>query len=62
MDELKILAQALSQQIFSEFEEIDEMDIVRGTNEYSRKLGEISAYNEVLGVLLYRMEKLEGRR
>lgn len=55
MEELKLMAEVLAGTIEDNISELRKMDVQKQEKEYIRKLGEISAYEDVLNMLIWRM-------
>lgn len=65
MDELKLMAAAIAGTIEDCMRELNKLDLLKQEKEYTHKLGEISAYNDVLNMVInmviWRMNQLEKK-
>lgn len=59
MEELKLMAQTIQNIVDDNMAVLEKMEDKKGTNMYDRKLGEISAYNDVVTMVLMRINLLE---
>lgn len=59
MEELKAIAQAVQSLVNDNMAVLRKMEDKKGTNMYAHKLGEISAYNDVVTMILLRINLLE---
>ena len=58
MDELKLMAELLAGTIEDNISALRKLDVVKQEKEYIHKLGEISAYEDILNMLIWRMDKV----
>ena len=59
MEELKLMAQTIQNVVDDNMTVLKKMEDKKGTNMYDHKLGEISAYNDVVTMILLRINLLE---
>lgn len=59
MEELKLMAQTIQNMVDDNMAVLKKMEDKKGTNMYAHKLGEISAYNDVVTMVLLRINLLE---
>ena len=59
MEELKLMAQTIQNVVDDNMAVLKKMEDKKGTNMYDHKLGEISAYNDVVTMILLRINLLE---
>lgn len=60
MEELKMLVQALSGTIADTVVDMRLLKSQQDREKYLRKVGELSAYNDVLNMLIWRINELES--
>lgn len=58
MEELKAMAEVLAGTIEDNISALRKLDVVKQEKEYTHKLGEISAYEDILNMLIWRMDKI----
>lgn len=58
MEELKAMAEVLAGTIEDNISALRKLDVVKQEKEYVHKLGEISAYEDILNMLIWRMDKI----
>jgi len=59
MKELKLLAQVVSGQISECMTTLNHLNVKENEKEYNHKLGEATAYNDVLNLIMWRINELE---
>lgn len=62
MEELKLMVQALAGIIEDNMSELNKMGDKKDTKMYAHKLGEITAYNDVLSMVMWRINELESKK
>lgn len=62
MDELKLMAAAIAGTIEDGLRELNKLDVLKQEKEYTHKLGEISAYNDVFNMVIWRINQLEKEK
>lgn len=60
MEELKAMAEVLAGTIEDNISALRKLDVVKQEKEYVHKLGEISAYEDILNMLIWRMDKIRA--
>lgn len=58
MEELKMIAEVLTGTIEDNISALRKLDVLTQRDEYTHKLGEISAYEDVLSMIIWRMDKV----
>lgn len=58
MDELKLMAEVLAGTIEDNISALRKLDVITQEKEYVHKLGEIAAYEDVLNMLIWRIDKI----
>lgn len=58
MDELKLMAEVLAGTIEDNLAVLRKLDVIKQEKEYIHKLGEIAAYEDILNMLIWRVDKV----